>query len=405
MDSSSITDKQHTDFYRFIANAWDSYQFRLHYKTDAPVHLNTLLYVPERNTELMGIGKMEPGVNLFSRRVLIQAKTKSLLPDYLRFVRGVVESDDIPMNLSREMLQNSHLIKKLSDILTMKMLKWMQDECRRDQEKYDTFFSSFGSFLKEGLCTADDKQQKELAKLMRYESSAVDAGKHTSLKDYVSRKKDGQDSIFYMIASNREWADESPYLDNFKKSGYEVLYMLDPIDEFVAERLSEFDGMKLLSVDSSKAKALLKPEDSNTTESVAGKLSESDVGALSEFFKATLGKTLADVKTTANSSHSYPALVMDHETPAIRRLMKMAPKQSAMFLEETPQKLEINLNHPVIQGLADLIKSDDNKDLARDIAQQVFDNALITAGIMDNPRTMLKRLNNLMEAAIKTKTR
>ncbi len=174
-----MTDDQHKEFYQFIAKAWDSYQYKLHFNIDAPVHVNALLYIPQRHNEFMGMGRMQPGVSLYSRRVLIQSNMKNLLPDYLRFVKGVVDSEDLPMNLSREMVQNNRngqaggVVKKLSDIVTGKVLRWIQEEARRDPKKYlDDFYKSFSMFIKEGICTAESKHQ---VSFMIYDSRKSDA--------------------------------------------------------------------------------------------------------------------------------------------------------------------------------------------------------------------------------------
>lgn len=217
---SEITDEQHAEFYRFIAHAYDDPQYRLQYRTDSPLSIRALLYVPERHSELFGMGRMEPGVSLYSRKVLIQAKSKNLLPEWLRFVKGVVDSEDIPLNISREHMQDSLLINKLKDVVTGRIVKWLDEESRRDAEKFAQFWRDFGLFIKEGVCV-DAKHRKDAAKLLRFESSA-EGGKLSSLKEYVGRMKEDQKYILYSLAPTRELASESPYVEPLVKMGYEV---------------------------------------------------------------------------------------------------------------------------------------------------------------------------------------
>lgn len=401
MDKESVTDEQHKNFYRFVANAWDNYQYKFHFKTDAPIHVASLLYVPERHNEYMGMGRMESGTNLYSRRVLIKAKA-NLLPEYLRFIKGVVDSEDLSMNLSREMVQKSHAMKKLKDIMTGKVIKWLQDEAKRDEPKYLKFFNDFGTFLREGVCTADVKHQKELAKLLRYESSATKPGEKTSLAAYIERKPEDQKKIFFLVSPTRKWAEESPYFEQMRKKGTEVLFMVgDSMDEFVTQNLHEFGGCQLVSVDSADASLSPDAAADEKSESNSDTLSADQTCAVVKLFKDTLGNSLSDVKISKRD-HSYPAIVTGHESPTIRKMMKMVPQTSGMYMDEAPQNLELNPNHAIIRGLSKAMHESDKTELCQDVVKQVFDNALIVAGIMDDPRVMLKRLNTLLERSLST---
>lgn len=173
----------------------------MHFKADAPLNIRSIFYIPERVPELYGIGRMETGVSLFSRRVVIQTKSDKLLPEWLRFVRGVVDSEDIPLNLSREMLQDSALIRRLKDVLTRRLIKFLQEQARKDRVKYEEFFKEYGIFLREGVVVTNDEHLKEdIAKLLRFESSNEKAGDLISLEHYVSRMKPIQKSIYYICA-------------------------------------------------------------------------------------------------------------------------------------------------------------------------------------------------------------
>lgn len=205
----SVTEDEHKEFYQFIARAYDTPMYRLHYSTDSPLNIRGLVcsiyinynnltlfkfYFPSQHMEKYGMGRLEPGVSLFSRKVLITAKAKNLLPDWLRFVKGVVDSEDIPLNISREHMQDSSLIQKLNSVLTKRILKFLEDESKKDPEAYQKWWAEFGNFLKEGLCT-DFKWKAEIGRCLRFESSDTETGKLTSLEEYVSRMKDGQREV------------------------------------------------------------------------------------------------------------------------------------------------------------------------------------------------------------------
>lgn len=185
------------------------------------------------------MGRLEPGVSLYSRKVLIQGKAKGLLPDWLRFVKGVVDSEDIPLNLSREHMQDSSLITKLNSVLTKRILKFLEEESKKDPEAYQKWWAEFGNFLKEGLCT-DFKWKAEIGKCLRFESSETEAGKLTSLEDYVARMKEGQREIYYLCAPSRQLAESSPYYESFKAKGWEVFFMYAALDDFVMTNLGEY---------------------------------------------------------------------------------------------------------------------------------------------------------------------
>lgn len=200
---SEVTADEHKEFYQFISKAYDAPQYTLHFQTDMPLNLRSIFYVPETHMEKYGMGRQEIGVSLFSRKILIQAKCKGLLPEWLRFVKGVVDSEDVPLNLSREHLQDSALIKRLSGVLTRRILKFLEKEALRDKPKFEKFFVEFGNFLKEGVCT-DYIHKEEIAKLLRMESSKTSPGVLTTLEEYVERMPKSQNEIYYLIIPSRD---------------------------------------------------------------------------------------------------------------------------------------------------------------------------------------------------------
>jgi len=392
-DKSQVSEEQYSEFYRYLSGGYDEPTFRLHFSSDVPIAIKTLLYLPSRHSEKLGISRLEPGVSLYSRKVLIQAKSKDILPDWLRFVKGAVDSEDIPLNISRENMQESALMTRLNSALTRKIIRFLEEQARNDPEKYQTWLDEFGSFLKEGVCS-DQKHKKDIAKLLRFQSSRSER-EQTSLDEYISRMPPSQTAIYYLIAPNRASALASPYYEAFQKKNIEVLFGYMNIDDFVMQHLEKYNDRKIVSVSATEAQDIVDPEENMTAEQVQKNES------LVDFFKEALSGRVLSVKTSTRLVSS-PAIVVDHESSAVRRLMKMV-HHSDTGADEThfsKQKLEINPNHPIMEKLV-LIK-DEQPELAKLVAEQIFDNALIAADIMDNPRTMLGRINQIIESSLQS---
>ncbi|KAJ2614204.1 hypothetical protein H4S08_001827 [Coemansia sp. RSA 1365] len=399
-DKSAITEEDHKNFYRFISHSWDDPMYSLVYKADAPLSIRSILYTPSRNPEAMGFERIKPGVSLYSRKVLIMSNAEGLLPEWLRFVKGVVDSEDLPLNLSRELLQNGPIIMRLKSIISSRIIKWLQEEARKDPAKYSQFFNEFGVFLKEGVCQ-DMENQKDIAKLLRFEISAKDSGQMVSLDDYVERMPKDQEHIYYFCTPSRKVGAESPYYVPFEKHGTEVLFMHHQLDEFVMGRLSEYNGKRLISVDSAEAGKVLKQwndaAQASTADDASPPLTTEQTDELTSWMRESMGTQAKEVRVSERFM-TYPAIVVDFDSPAVRRMMKMMSGNKGDELPVSPCTVEINPRDPVIKGLFALKSK--NEDLARKIAQQLLDNAMIAAGIMDDPRSMVKRLNEILKATV-----
>ncbi|CEP15688.1 hypothetical protein [Parasitella parasitica] len=396
-DRNSVTPEQHQQFYRFIANAWDDPQYTLHFKTDSPLAISSVLYIPEKHMELLG-EQTKPGVSLYSRKVLIQPESAGILPHYLRFIKGVVDSEDIPLNVSRELLQDN-ILSRLRMVMTSKVLKWLDAEAKKDPKKYAEFFLDYGQFIKEGACT-DAMHKREIAKLLRFESSKSTNGNMISLEDYANRSKEGQKRIYYLLTPKRKYAEESPYTEMFKKNGVELLYLYETVDEFVVNHLKEFQGYDLVSADSPEAASdpLLQRA---RNDSQGRALTDEEATDLAKWIETTLGDEVVKGVDVSRRLASFPAIVLEHESPAMRKMMQMM--QGSARMEEspsTPTVLEINPDHPVMKGLFNVRKQ--NPDLAKLVTEQVYDNALCAAGVLDDPRSMITRLNKLLEITVNT---
>lgn len=386
---SEIKDEEYTEFYKFQAHAHDEPRYRLHFNADAPLAINALVFVPQENTEKLGFSRLDPAVALYCRKVLIDAKPKDLLPEWLRFLKGVIDSEDLPLNISRETMQDKALLDKLGKVITKRFLKLLEEEAAQRVDAYNEFYTQFGIFLKEGAAL-DFTHKDQLVKLLRWESSLTEKGKTTSLADYVSRMKDGQKEIYYLVAPNREAIESGPYLEGFKARNLEVLFCYEAVDEYVFNNVREFDGKKFLSADHSDVKLDDVPQQGEA-------LSESDVKDLSAWLKESLGAQVAEVKSSDRLVGS-PALATNADkfaSPMMRRMMK-AMKKPGEADEPVKVNLEINPRHAVIKKLHAMRGTDADK--AELVAEQLLDNALIAAGLLEDPSRMVARLNKLLES-------
>jgi len=401
-NKNEIKEEEYSEFYKFIGNAFDDPLLRLHFVADAPLAINALLFVPKENIERLGFGRMTSGVNLYCQKVLIEQHSENIMPEWLRFLKGVVDSEDLPLNISRQALQDSALVAKLKQVLTKRFLKFLGEQAKEDPEKYNGFFADFGIYLKEGA-TSDYAYRDEIAKLLRFESSKSEAGKIISLAEYVERMAEGQEEIYYINGPSRTAAESGPYVEAFRKREIEIIYTLEPIDDFVMNHLGEFDGKKLVSADRgdldlSAIKSSEKPEEEKADSSMEPEVAESLVG----WIKETLGDRLKEVIVSKRLVGS-PAIVVSPDgymTSTMERVMQAARlEKGEQFQEVGTKNLEINTDHPLIRQLSLLRGTDE--DFAKNVIEQIFDNALIQAGLMVDPRKMVERSYQILERATK----
>jgi molecular chaperone HtpG len=385
---SEIKDEEYTEFYKFQAHAYDDPLLRLHFSADAPLSINALVFVPSENTERLGFARFEPAVALYCRKVLIDAAPKDLLPEWLRFLKGVVDSEDLPLNISRETMQDKALLDKLGKVITKRFLKFLDEEATSRPDGYVKFYSQFGIFLKEGAAL-DFTHKDQLLKLLRFESSLTDKTKQTSLADYVSRLGADQKEIYYLVGKDRTSIESGPYLEAFKARNLEVLFCYEPVDEYVMNNVREFDGKKLISADHVDVKLsdIPKPE---------GALSDNDAKKLTDWLKETLGERVAAVKVSDRLVDS-PALAINADafmSAHMRRMMKAMNKEGS----DLPQKvnLEINPRSAVMKRLFETHTAAPEK--AKLVAEQILDNALISAGMLEDATPMVARLYKLLES-------
>ncbi len=386
---AEVKEEEYSEFYQFLGHDYEKPLYRLHFTSDAPLSIQSLLFVPSHNFESMGMGRVDSEVHLYCRKVLIQSKAKGLFPEWLRFLKGVVDSEDLPLNISRESMQDSSLMQKLNRVLSGKFLKFLAEQAEKDATAYEKFYAEYQRFLKEGVAT-DFTHRETLGKLLRYESSTTGKGELTSLSDYVKRMGSDQKEIYYLLAPNRDAAEASPYYEVFRSRKLEVLFMFDPWDEFVMEHLHTFDSKTLKPAE--KAELGLETASGET-------LSEADAKALAQWMKETLGDKVHEVRVSQRLVES-PVVLVDSDkymTSSMRRILKAAGK-GAEGPANAQQDLEINPRNAILIRLAAQRQVDSG--LATKVAEQLLDNARVAAGLLEDPRAMITRMNELLERVL-----
>ncbi len=385
-NKSEVKSEEYDEFYKYLAHDTDAPFYRQHFTTDAPLAIRALLFVPPKNRELVTMTRdTELHVDLYCKKVLIQAQAKGLFPDWMRFLHGVVDSEDLPLNISRETMQDSALVAKLREVLVKRFIKFLEEEAKSDAEKYALFFREHGHCLKEGV-TSDYSHRDALAKLLRFESSSTEAGKMTSLADYVTRMPGEQTEIYYLSGGTREATEASPYFEVFREKGWEVLFLADARDEFMLDHLREFDGKKLVAADRAEVKH----------DKTATGLDAETAKALAAFVKETIGERVGEVRVSQRLVGS-PAVAVNSDNEMstnMRRVLRAMGREQELPPEPKPD-LELNPDHALIVSLEKMRHTD--AALASQVAEQVLDQALVSANLLEDPRTMLARMTALLE--------
>ncbi|QYY37164.1 molecular chaperone HtpG [Ruficoccus sp. ZRK36] len=394
-NKNDVSEDEYKEFYKFQAKAFDEPMDWMHFSADAPLAVNALIYVPGSNPELLGFGRTEPAVALHCRKILIDPEPPELLPEWLRFLKGVVDSADLPLNISRESMQDSSLVKRLGEVITKRFIKHLGEVSRKDAEKFEKIWRTFGVFIKEGVAT-DMTHRDKLSELLRFESSETEPGKLTSLQAYVDRMKEDQKAIYFLAGPSRKAIESGPYLEAFKARSLEVIYCLEPIDDFVMQHLRVFKEKELTSADQDELDL------GDTTKEAEGEeLAKEQLDALCAWLKETLGEDRVKEVSAGKRLVDSPALALNADkmmTSHMRRMMKamaQARGEDAGADMPTLVNLELNPRHGLIKHLAEL--KDKDADTAKLVAEQVYDNALISAGMLEDPRAMINRLHQLLE--------
>jgi molecular chaperone HtpG len=383
---NDITEEQYKEFYKHVGHDFEDPLAWTHARVEGRQEYTQLLYVPSRAPFDMYDRQARHGIKLYVRRVFIMDDAEQLMPSYLRFVRGIVDSADLPLNVSREILQESKDIETIRKGCTGKVLGMLSDMADNDKEKYATFWGQFGQVLKEGI-GEDAANKDKIAALARFASTHADNAEETvSLRDYIARMKDGQEKIYYVTADSFNAAKNSPHLEVFRKKGIEVLLLSNRVDEWLVSNLFEFEGKSLTSV----AKGGL---DLGALEDAAEKQAQEkqagEFKPLTEKIKASLGDKVKEVRITHRLTDSPACLVADEHDMSgnLARLLKAAGQKAP----NSQPILEINPTHPVVTRLqAENVHFDDWTAV-------LFDQAMLAeGGQLDDPAGFVKRINQLM---------
>jgi molecular chaperone HtpG len=393
-----VKEKEYEEFYKFLTYDTEAPLATLHVSIDAPVQYNSLMFIPPKNYEFMNLGKNEHGLDLYVKRVLIQHENKDLLPEYIQFMRGVVDSEDIPLNISRETLQENLIISKISHNLVTQVLNYLQNLAKEDSEKYNIFWKEFGRQFKLGY--TDYANQEKFTELLRFDSSFfTEDGKLTSLAEYATRLKPDQKEIYYLFAQNREAMTTNPHLEIFTKKGLEVLYMYEPLDEFVMEGVRKYKEYELKSVEQVDLNTIEKFADQKSA-TAAKELSDEekkDFDKLLRRMKDILGDRISDVKESKRLTGSPACLVSSDGsmTSSMQKIMQIINKDASI-----PQKImEINRDHPLIRNLLSIYQKDVKDSHLTRVTEQLYESSLLLEGYMTDAHQMVQRIEKLLETS------
>ncbi len=391
----SVTKEQYDEFYKFLTFDSEEPLETLHLSVDAPVQFSSVLFIPRRGIDLADYGKDRFGLDLYVRRVLIERGNKALIPEYLGFVRGVVDSEDLPLNVARESLQENVLLHKMASVIVKQILSGLQKMAKEDKDKYAQFWENHGRLFKIGY--SDYANREKYAELLRFNSSRFDdAAALVSLDEYIERAKPDQKEIYYVFGAGRQAVALSPHLEIFRAKGIEVLYLFDHLDEFVMESVRKFKEFELKSVEHADPASLEKFQTLESPKEVEP-LGEEDKTAFSAFLgriKEILGDRATEVRVSTRLSESPCCLVNPNDgmTSSMQKILQIVSKDNSI-----PQKIfEVNQNHLLIRNLFAIYKANQADDYMRTAVEQLFESSLLLEGYLKDPHAMVSRIQDLL---------
>jgi molecular chaperone HtpG len=393
-----VTDEQHARFYQYLTHRTDeSPLWHLHMSVDSPIQFRAILYCPRTNIERLGYGRLEHGLNLCAKRILVQGDCRDLLPEYLRFLHGLVDSEDLPLNVSRETLQDNSVIRKIRTVLTKGVLDKLTAMATEKPDEYLEFYKQFGPSIKEGIAV-DPMNRDRVAKLLRFASSrAEDGSTLTGLDDAIKRAPVDSKAIYFLGGPDLASIRKSPNLEIFRKRNLEVLLLTDPIDEFVMTSLHQYDGKTLTSIDSSDLELpgleLEKPEESAET---------GGFGKVLTLFREALGSRVESVRASKRLTDSPCCLV--NADGGLSLQMQRLLKQNNREFPASRRILEVNPDARLIQRLVQLATNPANEPFIQECARQLWANTMILEGENAEPEEMVARVQSLMEQAAQARS-